>query len=234
MNITQAAARFSGTFITSPGELAVRLERCRAFVFDWDGVFNNGQKDAAGSSPFSEVDSMGTNLLRFCTYLSAGATPVTAIISGERNPIALGLAKREHMQAVYCGFRDKKVAFDHFLAENGLKEEEVCFMFDDVLDLSLAARCGLRIMVGRPCNPLLINYAVENGMVDYLTALEGGNGAVREASELLTGISGYFEQVIAGRIAYTGVYESYLAERNAAITQLYLLKNAVVTASTEL
>jgi 3-deoxy-D-manno-octulosonate 8-phosphate phosphatase (KDO 8-P phosphatase) len=234
MNITQTAALFRGTFLCSPGELSIRLERCRAFVFDWDGVFNNGQKDADGSSPFSEVDSMGTNLLRFCTYLSTGATPVTAIISGEKNKIALKLATRESMQAVYCGFRDKKVAFDHFLAENGLKEEEVCFMFDDVLDLSLAARCGLRIMVGRACNPLLINFAVENGLVDYLTAADGGACAVREMSELLTGISGYYEQTIAGRIAYTGVYEDYLRSRNAVSTQLYLLKDAAVTACSEL
>ena len=39
--------------------LARQLHGIRALVFDWDGVFNDGWKDAQGGSPFSEVDSMG-------------------------------------------------------------------------------------------------------------------------------------------------------------------------------
>ena len=46
-----------------------RLDKIKAFVFDWDGVFNNGAKDSEGASPFNEVDAMGTNLLRFNHHL---------------------------------------------------------------------------------------------------------------------------------------------------------------------
>ena len=58
-----------GMFVCSPEELKQKLMNVKAFVFDWDGVFNNGQKQSSGGSHFSEVDSMGLNLLRFSHYL---------------------------------------------------------------------------------------------------------------------------------------------------------------------
>ncbi len=53
-----------GSFVTPVEELIQKLDECRAVVFDWDGVFNAGRKGQASSSGFSEVDSMGTNMLR--------------------------------------------------------------------------------------------------------------------------------------------------------------------------
>ncbi len=47
--------------IGSEKELLRRLARTKAVLFDWDGVFNDGFKDAEGGSSFSEVGSMGVN-----------------------------------------------------------------------------------------------------------------------------------------------------------------------------
>ena len=52
----------NGLRTTAPEpELLRRLARTKAVLFDWDGVFNDGFKDAEGGSPFSEVGSMGVN-----------------------------------------------------------------------------------------------------------------------------------------------------------------------------
>jgi 3-deoxy-D-manno-octulosonate 8-phosphate phosphatase (KDO 8-P phosphatase) len=51
--------------VASAGELRARLAGVRAFLFDWDGVFNTGLKSDGSPSGFSEADSMGTNLIRF-------------------------------------------------------------------------------------------------------------------------------------------------------------------------
>src|SRR6478609_5750430 len=84
-----------GRFITPISEIQSKMESIRAFVFDWDGVFNGGQKQSTGGSSFSEVDSMGTNLLRFSYFFRNGTMPVTAILSGEKNETAFYFSERE-------------------------------------------------------------------------------------------------------------------------------------------
>jgi len=79
-----------GQFLTPVTDLANRIQQVKAFVFDWDGVFNNGSKLGAQGSSFSEIDSMGTNLMRYAYFLQHNQQlPVMALISGERNEPAL-------------------------------------------------------------------------------------------------------------------------------------------------
>jgi 3-deoxy-D-manno-octulosonate 8-phosphate phosphatase (KDO 8-P phosphatase) len=229
MDVQNIASHFKGNFITPWEAIAEKLEGIKAFVFDWDGVFNNGMKDEKGSSPFSEVDSMGTNLLRFNHYLLNGHNPVFAVISGEHNKAAASLAKREHFHALYSGIRFKVDALKHLCKAYDIQPSEVAFFFDDVLDLSVAAQCGLRIMIPRPCNPLLVEYAIQHNMVDYLTACEGGNGAVREAVELLTGLGGRYAEVLTQRMNFTETYQAYLAERNEIPTAFYTIQQSTIT-----
>ena len=68
-------------YITPKKELEKRMNGIRAVIFDWDGVFNDGFKDEAGGSPFSEVGSMGVNLLRFALWLKYGELPKAAVIT---------------------------------------------------------------------------------------------------------------------------------------------------------
>ena len=216
---------FKGTFITKPEAILQKLQTIKAFVFDWDGVFNGGQKDAEGNSPFNEVDAMGTNLLRFNHYLRNNEPPITAIITGERNKAALKFATREHLAGVYCGIKFKADALKDLCQKHHLQTNEVCFMFDDILDFSAAEICGLRIMVNRSVNPLMVKYAVENNLVDYLTQNDGNHYAIREAVEMLTGLSGRYDETMRERANFTETYQQYLARRNEQYTQLYTVEN---------
>jgi 3-deoxy-D-manno-octulosonate 8-phosphate phosphatase (KDO 8-P phosphatase) len=227
--MVQTTGHFKGTFIAPPEQIAGKLYGIKAFVFDWDGVFNAGWKDEQGSSPFNEVDSMGTNMLRFNHYIRNGSNPVAAIITGERNKAALAFAQREHFQSVYCGIKFKADALKHLCIAHNLELHEVAFMFDDVLDFSAAALCGLRIMVNRACNPLLIDHALQNGLVDYLTEGDGAHYAVRETTELLTSLSGVFTETMNGRSSFTQQYQDYFYQRNAQQTLLYTVdKNQII------
>lgn len=223
------AEQFKGHFITAPAEMARKLKDIKAYVFDWDGVFNSGLKDAGGSSPFSEVDSMGTNLLRFHHSLVHHELPSVAIISGENNQAARYLAQREAFHAVYSGMKFKNEALLHFCKEQNLKPHQIAFFFDDVLDLSVAQQVGVRIMVSRAANPLLLDFAVAGNMADYLTGCEGGRGAVREGVELLMGLSGDYHETVTHRMNFTETYQSYLAKRNAVASNFFISENSVIT-----
>lgn len=201
-------------------ELLERLARIKAVLFDWDGVFNNGFKDAEGGSPFSEVGSMGVNLLRFALWLRNGSLPKAGIITGQHNPYAERFAQRERLHGVYMGFTNKPEAFDAFLKQHGLEANEVAFFFDDVLDLPVAERCGLRIMIGSPVTAWLVEQAIARGAVDLVTANSGGDNGLREATDAVIALLGSGAAVIEHRVTFSATYQEYLAQRQGAVTEI--------------
>lgn len=215
------AQYFKGYFIHSPEAMQQKLLQCKAYVFDWDGVFNDGTKDNSGSSPFSEVDAMGTNLLRFSHYLLTGTHPFVAVISGEKNGAAFSLAQREHFDNVYFKIKHKAIAIEHFCHQHHLQPQQVCFVFDDVLDFSAAAIVGVRVMVKQAATALLQQYAIEKNWVDYLTHAPGGQHAVRETTELLMALHNNYNQTIEGRTLFNNAYKTYLEKRQETVTAFY-------------
>ena len=212
---------FKGRFITTENDLVTKLNKTRAFVFDWDGVFNSGEKNELGCSFFNEVDSIGTNLLRFNYYLRRNSQCYTAIITGENNKSSLQFAEREHFNSVYYGAKNKKKALEHFCHNHELKPEEIVFVFDDVPDLEVASMVGLRIMVGRQATTRLQELAIDKGWVYYITSNDGGDHAIRELSELLLSLLGNYEEPILQRAHFSPAYQAYFSGRNALNTEIF-------------
>jgi 3-deoxy-D-manno-octulosonate 8-phosphate phosphatase (KDO 8-P phosphatase) len=202
-----------GEFISPPSLFSGKLKKIKAILFDWDGVFNDGSKRGTEGSIFSEVDSMGTNLLRYAFWRKNGSLPATAVITGENNPSAVLLARRERFHFVYSRMKNKGEAFSAFCSSAGCKPDEVAFFFDDVLDLDVARQCGLRIMMGRASNPMLSLFVKERKLADYITAHDGGHHGLREGTELLLGLLELFDDVVTNRMTYSGDYQEYLTAR---------------------
>jgi len=228
-DLSQLQRVFAGDFLAEPMVLQEKLLKVKAYVFDWDGVFNNGTKDASGSSPFNEVDSMGVNMLRFNHYLRKGTNPVTAVITGEHNNAAFTLARREHFHCVYYGIRSKREALVHLCQAYSIEPHDVAYFFDDILDLSIAEICGLRMMVGRAGSPLLRALVHKNKLADYITAADGGNNALRESAELLIGLSGQYDDTILQRVHNSALYREYLQDRNIPMPSFYTSFDSIIT-----
>lgn len=195
-------------------ELQARSKRVKALVFDWDGVFNGGWKSAEGGSPFSEVGSMGVNMLRFALWLEHGSTPPTAVITGRINPYAERFVEREHFHGLYMGYTDKRGAFQDFLKAHDLKPEEVAFFFDDALDITVARQCGLRVLIGRKAGRLFTDHVVGMGCADLVTVSSGAENGLREGTEAVIDIMGRFTEVFNLRAGFSDTYKAYLEARN--------------------
>jgi 3-deoxy-D-manno-octulosonate 8-phosphate phosphatase (KDO 8-P phosphatase) len=207
-------------FLHDPAELQRRANGIKAVLFDWDGVFNDGWKDLEGGSPFSEVGSMGVNMLRFALWLKNGSEPDSAVITGQINPHAERFVKRERFHQLYMGFINKPDAFQEFLKDHGLKPEQVAFFFDDAIDLPVARQCGLRVMIGRRGGERFTEHVIARGDADLVTACSGGENGLREATEAVIHLLGNFADVFDQRAAYSAEYQRYLQERNAKEAQV--------------
>ena len=202
-------------FASPPAELAARLGRCRAVLLDWDGVLGPGVKGPGVGAAFNEIDAMGLNLLRFalwCRGGSAGIPPV-AVVSGQHDPGARALAERDRLDALYLGFLDKRLAIEHLCQTRALDPAEILFVFDDVIDLGAAERCGARFLVARAPQLLVEDFARRRGLCDYVVRSPAGAGAVREVCEVSIALLGMTDEVFTARGWFEERYQRYLEVR---------------------
>ena len=142
-------------------------------VFDFDGVFTDGKvtvsQDGTESVVCSRRDSLGINFLK-----EKGIRPV--VISKEKNPVVM---KRCEKMGVECfhGVDDKLPLMKKFMQTNDIRNEEVCYVGDDLNDLECLkfAKLAITVADGAPeCK----------AVADYVTSRNGGDHAVREIADL--------------------------------------------------
>jgi 3-deoxy-D-manno-octulosonate 8-phosphate phosphatase (KDO 8-P phosphatase) len=218
MDIEQKFVSAGGTFISPSDHITRLLSGVKAYVFDWDGVFNDGRKTNEKDSSFSEIDSMGINLLRFDYWLRNKRLPLVFIITGMKNLTASEFSKREHFDGIFLNIKNKREALESISSNFRIVPEEIAFIFDDVLDIEVAKLSGLSFFVGRRSNPLLLEYITQNKICNYISAGSGEDHAVREICELIIGLSGDYIRTIELRIQFNGEYEEYLNKRSAINT----------------
>lgn len=200
-------------FLTDAGAIAGKLAHVDVFLFDWDGVFNNGMKYGDAGSPFSEGDSMGVNLLRLDFWLRQGRMPMTGIITGATNEAAAYFARREGLEFCIRGFTDKGAAWTRAKESLRIDGQRTAFVYDDVLDLPVAADVAVRCCVRRSGGLEFGNYVVQHDLGDFITTAVGGAGAVREICELWISLAGDYARTVETRMAYGAAYQEYLAIR---------------------
>ena len=220
-HIYQLFTAIDGEFPQGIDKLENALKNIKGFVFDWDGVFNNGVKMGSSGSPFSEPDSMGTNMLRFAYWLIHGKLPFTAIVTGARNNSARAFAEREHFNGMFLDYKHKMDAFQEIERKFDIELKDLAFWYDDILDLEPASKSGLPIAVKREAGPLFAEYIRKQECCMYITGFEGGSHAVRESSEMLMGLYGNFEEVVKKRSVHHSDYVAYLDQRQSINTQFY-------------
>ena len=214
--------KIGGEFMAPISQLKSKAGKIKAFVFDWDGVFNDSRKSGKGESYFTEVDSMGTNLMRFGNWLrNQERMPYSGVISGELSDSAIQFIEREHFNYGYFKAKDKIEAWKDFLIKTKLQPKEVAFFFDDVLDLPVAKECGLRFCMRRTSNPVLNAYLRKNNLADYLTGNLSGNFALREACELMMFLQNNATKVLDERVSYSKTYSRFITIRNSIRTQIF-------------
>ena len=146
------------------------MSAIRALALDVDGVLTDGGfwwgPNGEEWKRFSFADVMGVSLAR-----KAGL--IVALISGEDSPLVDRFAARLHLTDVAKGCRDKASALRDFAGRNHLELSEICYMGDDVNDISAMEIAGF---AAAPANA----HPAVCAKAALITKAPGGNGAVRE------------------------------------------------------
>ncbi len=176
----QSGARF----YTSAYNIQAKLQNIKAYVFDWNGVFNDGRKGTDHSGTYSEIDMRGIHMLRFAHFLMHKNMAHIAILNEHDDVLAKSTAKLEQFNEVYTRVVNKEMALEHFCKKHKIEPDNVVYVFDDIMDVGVASKVGIRLAVGRN-SPLFMDYLKRKKLVDFGSGNSGSHHAVREHCELL-------------------------------------------------
>ena len=155
--------------------LQTRLGRIRALALDVDGVLTDGGfwwgPEAEEWKRFCFADIMGLSLAR-----RAGL--IVGLISGEDSLLVDRYAAKMSIAFVAKRCRNKGTALRDFAASSGIDLPAICYVGDDVNDLSAMEIAGVS---AAPANAASIVLA----QADFVAKYRGGDGAVREVVDAI-------------------------------------------------
>lgn len=168
-------------------DIASRARRLRMLALDVDGVLTDGRihysSDGEEMKSFSILDGLGIKLLR-----RAGLR--VAVITARRSPVVERRIAELGIDHCMQGREDKLTALRELLEAQGLDLPEAAYMGDDLPDLAAVRAAGLGLTVANAC-------AEVAAAACWQSRARGGEGAVREACEMLLRARGEWDAIVA-------------------------------------
>jgi 3-deoxy-D-manno-octulosonate 8-phosphate phosphatase (KDO 8-P phosphatase) len=171
---------------TEATDLTRRAQRIRLMLMDCDGVLTDGRivllPEGEDIKFFFSQDGQGIKL-------AALAGLRTGIITTRFSRVLERRAKEMRAHHLYQNAENKIQAYEAILKEEGLSDEAVAFIGDDLPDLPVMQRVGLAIAVANAVDEV-------KAQAHLVTKKEGGRGGVREAVEFVLKAQGIWDEVI--------------------------------------
>jgi 3-deoxy-D-manno-octulosonate 8-phosphate phosphatase (KDO 8-P phosphatase) len=170
-----------------PAGLRRKAKKIVLLLLDVDGVLTDGRiiVDDRGveTKHFHVRDGQGIALLlRGGIEVGFITSRSSASVRHRAKELGVGLLRQ--------GVRDKLAVYESIRQSGGLRDEQVAFMGDDIVDLPVLRRAGLALSVAD-------GWEGVRAAADLVTVAGGGDGAVREVAEVLLKSQGKWAALIA-------------------------------------
>lgn len=169
-----------------PKALIKKAKDIRAIFFDVDGVLTDGKiiYDDAGR----ELKQFNVKDGQIISHLKKAEIIVGAISGRESSTVA---KRASELKLDFChqGILDKLAAFNKLIEYHKLKRKEVCYIGDDINDISVLAACGLSVCPSDA--PVYIREEVE-----LVTGARGGEGVLREVADFMLAAKNKLDKIV--------------------------------------
>ncbi|MDP3741137.1 MAG: HAD hydrolase family protein [bacterium] len=161
--------------------LKEKFSNVKLLALDFDGVMTVGSfvwtdQDGKEMVQSSRRDGLGILLLR-----KNGIQCV--VISMEQNPVVAARCKKLEIECIQGVTQGKTAVLEQFSKKNNIPFSEIAYMGDDINDVLAMKKSGLALAVADA-------HPKAKAAADYVTAAEGGRGAVREVCEMILDAKG--------------------------------------------
>jgi 3-deoxy-D-manno-octulosonate 8-phosphate phosphatase (KDO 8-P phosphatase) len=170
--------------------LEEKLSRIKLLLMDVDGVLTDGKLYNVPGPDGAMVETKGFDsqdgiALQWLSWYGIK----TGLISGRNSPATVERARQTKFTYVYQGHIEKIPILEKIMADGDLTPDEIAYMGDDLTDVVVMRRVGLAIAVAN-ARPEVKRAA------HYVTEGSGGDGAVREAIELILDAQGFWAEIL--------------------------------------
>lgn len=163
-----------------------RAKKVTLLLLDVDGVLTDGKLYFSDSGneikAFNILDGLGIKMLQ-----ENGVQ--VGIITGRKSELVARRAVDLDISIVVQGSEDKYAAADAIRSKHKLTWDQVAFMGDDYPDLGVMCRCGLALTVSNA-------HRAVAARAHWRTKKNGGDGAVREACDMILQAQGAYEAAL--------------------------------------
>lgn len=156
-------------------KLREKFKKIRLLILDVDGVLTDNSllisDNGMETKKFDVSDGLGI-------YLAKKAGVKVALISGRESKATQLRAKELGIKDAFLDASRKIIPYQKIKKKLKIKDEEIAFVGDDLLDVPVLKKVGLPVAV-RNSNSIARKFAL------YVTQANGGQGAVREVIDLI-------------------------------------------------
>jgi len=167
-------------------DILAKAAQIKLLIFDVDGVLTDGRlifgDDGQEYKAFHSRDGHGMKMLQ------ASGVDV-GIITGRTSKVVDHRMASLGIKHVYQGKLEKLPAFEELIAKLNLGPEQVAYMGDDVVDLTIMRRVGLAVATN-DAHGLVCKHA------HWQTPHNGGQGAARDLCELIMEAQGTLDMAM--------------------------------------
>lgn len=171
---------------TTKKQLSEIAKNIKMLILDVDGVLTDGgiilDNEGNEYKSFHVRDGHGIKML-----IHAGIH--VAIITGRHSKVVERRAHELGITEVFQKCRDKRIAYKKLIEQYSLKDKEVAYIGDDIVDAPIMALVGF---------PVAVADATEDtkGYALLVTKSRGGRGAVREVSDFILKSKGIWQEMV--------------------------------------
>jgi 3-deoxy-D-manno-octulosonate 8-phosphate phosphatase (KDO 8-P phosphatase) len=171
--------------------LEEKATRIKLLLFDVDGVLTDGTVTIHGDG--SESKAFGIRDGISMVWAQRAGLPV-GLLSARTSATTPYRAAQLGITIVHQGVLNKLDGYERIVAAAGVKDPEVAYMGDDIVDLAVLARAGLS---AAPADAV----AEVRSRVDWISSFGGGRGAVREFVEMVLRAQRRWDAIVAAYAA---------------------------------
>jgi len=163
-----------------------RAKKIKLLLLDVDGVLTDGKlyfsNSGEESKAFNILDGHGLKMLQ-----EYGVQ--VGIITGRKSELVARRAADLGIDIVVQGSEDKRMSADAIRDKLKLNWDQMAYMGDDYPDLAVMCRCGLALTVNNA-------HRAVSARAHWQTKKNGGEGAVREACDMILQAQGKYEAAL--------------------------------------
>lgn len=152
-----------------------KIHHIKAFLLDVDGVLTDGSiiydNNGLELKKFNVKDGQIISFLQDLNFN-------IGIITGRNSKIVEKRCKELKIEFYKQGVKNKNTEYQEFKKTYNLNDENIIYIGDDIIDLTILAKCGISVTTNDA------KYYMKDN-VDIITSAKGGEGVFREVADYI-------------------------------------------------